>query len=214
MDEDIKIISTNTRNEKIKNFFINNKKLIISILIIIVSSLILYFVYAEYKKNEKKKISDLYNSTVINHSKVSKSNTIEELIKIINFQDATYSPLSLYFIIDNQLITDRAKINSLFDILITKTSLEEEIKNLVIYKKGLFNADDSNENELLIILNPVINSDSIWKSHALYLLAEYFYSKNEKQKSKDFFDQIINFENSNPDIIQKAQKRLNRDLSD
>tara|TARA_B100000575_G_C22967382_1_gene558594 strand:- start:92 stop:454 length:363 start_codon:yes stop_codon:yes gene_type:complete len=120
----------------------------------------------------------------------------------------------LYFIIDNQLITDRAKINSLFDILITKTSLEEEIKNLVIYKKGLFNADDSNENELLIILNPVINSDSIWKSHALYLLAEYFYSKNEKQKSKDFFDQIINFENSNPDIIQKAQKRLNRDLSD
>ncbi len=214
MDEDIKIISTNTRNEKIKNFFINNKKLIISILIIIISSLILYFVYAEYKKNEKKKISDLYNSTVINHSKVSKSNTIEELIKIINFQDATYSPLSLYFIIDNQLITDRAKINSLFDILITKTSLEEEIKNLVIYKKGLFNADDSNENELLIILNPVINSDSIWKSHALYLLAEYFYSKNEKQKSKDFFDQIINFENSNPDIIQKAQKRLNRDLSD
>jgi len=214
MDEDIKIISTNTRNEKIKNFFINNKKLIISILIIIISSLILYFVYAEYKKNEKKKISDLYNSTVINHSKVSKSNTIEELIKIINFQDATYSPLSLYFIIDNQLITDRAKINSLFDILITKTSLEEEIKNLVIYKKGLFNADESNENELLIILNPVINSDSIWKSHALYLLAEYFYSKNEKQKSKDFFDQIINFENSNPDIIQKAQKRLNRDLSD
>ena len=214
MDEDTAIINSNTRNEKIKNFFINNKKLIISILIIIISSLILYFVYAEYKKNEKKKISDLYNSTVINHSKVSKSNTIEELIKIINFQDATYSPLSLYFIIDNQLITDRAKINSLFDILITKTSLEEEIKNLVIYKKGLFNADESNENELLIILNPVINSDSIWKSHALYLLAEYFYSKNEKQKSKDFFDQIINFENSNPDIIQKAQKRLNRDLSD
>ena len=214
MDEDTTIINNQTRNEKIKNFFINNKKLIISILIIIISSLILYFVYAEYKKNEKKKISDLYNSTVINHSKVSKSNTIEELIKIINFQDATYSPLSLYFIIDNQLITDRAKINSLFDILITKTSLEEEIKNLVIYKKGLFNADDSNENELLIILNPVINSDSIWKSHALYLLAEYFYSKNEKQKSKDFFDQIINFENSNPDIIQKAQKRLNRDLSD
>ena len=214
MDEDLSIINTNTRNEKIKNFFINNKKLIISILIIIISSLILYFVYAEYKKNEKKKISDLYNSTVINHSKVSKSNTIEELIKIINFQDATYSPLSLYFIIDNQLITDRAKINSLFDILITKTSLEEEIKNLVIYKKGLFNADESNENELLIILNPVINSDSIWKSHALYLLAEYFYSKNEKQKSKEFFNQIINFENSNPDIIQKAQKRLNRDLSD
>ena len=35
MDEDISIIDTNTRNEKVKNFFINNKKkLIISTLIL------------------------------------------------------------------------------------------------------------------------------------------------------------------------------------
>ena len=47
-------------------------------------------------------------------------------------------------------------INDLFDILIQKTSLDKEIKNLLIYKKGLFNADQSNENELLDILNPLI----------------------------------------------------------
>jgi len=63
-------------------------------------------------------------------------------------------------------------------------------------------------------LNPIINSNSIWKSHALYLLAEYFYSKNEKQKSKEFFNQIIILENSNQDLKIKAQKRLNRDLSE
>ena len=60
----------------------------------------------------------------------------------------------------------------------------------------------------------MINSESIWKSHALYLLAEYFYSKNEKEKSKEFFNQIIILENANQEIKIEAQKRLNRDLSD
>ena len=63
-------------------------------------------------------------------------------------------------------------------------------------------------------LNPLINSESIWKSHALYLVAEYFYSKNEKQKSIEFFNQIINSENSNQDLVKESKKRLNRDLSD
>ena len=36
----------------------------------------------------------------------------------------------------------------------------------------------------------------------------------EKQKAKDFFQKIILIENSNPDIVLSAQKRLNRDLGD
>ena len=36
MDEDLSIINANTRNEKIKNFFVNNKKLLISSVIILV----------------------------------------------------------------------------------------------------------------------------------------------------------------------------------
>ena len=67
---------------------------------------------------------------------------------------------------------------------------------------------------MLKILSPVINSKSVWKSHALYLLAEYFYSKNEKQKSKEFFNQILLTENANQDLVKEAQKRLNRDLGE
>ena len=88
------------------------------------------------------------------------------------------------------------------------------MKNLVILKKALFNADYIQENDLLNILNPLINSKSVWKSHALYLMAEYFYSKDQKQKSKEFFNQIINLENANPDIKLQTEKRLNRDLSE
>ena len=214
MDEDIEIINTNTRSEKIKNFFIDNKKILLSIIVVIILSLLIFFGYSEFKKNQKIKLSNLYNSIIIEYDDTKKIKSAENLIEIINKKDPTYSLLSLYFIIDNNLISDKNQINSLFDILIKETSLDKEIKNLVIYKKGLFNADEINENELLSILNPLIKSESIWKSHALYLLAEFFYSKNEKQKSKDFFNQILNLKNSNPDILKDAQKRLNRDLSD
>ena len=214
MDEDIEIINTNTRNQKIINFFINYRKRLIAILVSSIVLLIIFFGYEEYKKKEKIKISDRYNSTIIEFNDNKRAESLETLIQIVNEKDSTYSLLSLYFILDNNLLNDRSRINNLFDILIQKTPLDKEIQNLVIYKKGLFNADKSNESELLKILDPLIKSDSVWKSHALYLMAEFFYSKNEKIKSKEFFNKILNLEKSNPDILKEAQKRLNRDLSE
>ena len=212
MDEDTAIINSNTRNEKIKNFLINNKRLLASIIIIIVISLISFFTFAEYQERKKIKISDEYNTIIEKYSKNNEENTKNTLIGLINKKDSTYSPLSLYFLIDNALINDRTKINELFDIIIEDVSLEKEIKNLVIYKKGLYNADSSDENQLLEILKPLINSKSVWKAHSLYLMAEYFYSKNEKQKAKEFFNQIILLENINQNIVIESRKRLNRDL--
>ena len=214
MEEDISIINSNTRQEKVRNFFVNNKNKIISTIIILVIILVGAYSFDSYKTNKKKEISNKFNSTTLSHSDNTKELTIQNLVEIINEQDPTYSPLSLYFIIDNKLISNQSEINSYFDILIEKTSLDEEIKNLVIYKKALFNADQAQESDLLNILNPLINSKSVWKSHALYLMAEYFYSKDQKQKSKEFFNQIANLEDANPDIKLQAQKRLNRDLSE
>ena len=214
MDEDLSIINTNTRNEKIKNFFVNNKIKIISVLIILIIIMVGVFSYDKYLINKKKDISVSYNSIIIDYSEKNKEKTTSRLIEIINKKDPTYSPLSLYFIIDNKLVSDQSKINSLFDILIKDTSLDSEINNLIIYKKALFNADNAQEGDLLNILNPLINSKSVWKSHSLYLMAEYFYANNQKQKAKEFFNQIIVLENTNPDIRLQAEKRLNRDLSE
>ncbi len=214
MDEDTAIINSNTRNEKIRNFFVNNKKSLLLGLLVIIGILIGYFTYSEYRDNQRLKISDQYNSIITNYLNDNKEKTKNSLIDLIYENDSTYSPLSLYFIIDNKLITDKSKINIYFDHIIQKISLNEEIKNLIIYKKALYNADSSQENELLDILKPILNSNSVWKSQALYLIAEYFYSKNEKQKSKEFFNQILLQENANQDLKIEAQKRLNRDLSE
>ena len=214
MDEEISIIDAKTRNEKIKNFFIENKKLLLSIVVFLLICLLSFYSYQIYSDNLKEKISDQFNNAVIDYDKENQSKTVSEMSKIVRSKNTTYSPLALYFLIDNGLIENKDEVNELFDILIKKTSLDKEIKNLIIYKKALFNADFIEENELLDILNPLINSESVWRSHSLYLAAEYFYSKNEKQKSKDFFNQILKIENANQDIIRETQKRLNRDLSE
>ena len=214
MDEETALIESNTRNEKIKKFFLKNKTAIISLVSLIILGVILLIIYGEYKNRNKIEISDRYNSTIINFKLDNKSQTFDELTKIIEEKSPTYSPLALYFIIDNELYSSKQNVNSYFDIIINKTPLENEIKNLVIYKKALFNADEINENELLDILKPIINSESVWKSHSLYLVAEYFFSKNEKQKAKEFFDQINLLPNSNNEIKSLTQKRLSRDFGD
>ena len=214
MDEEISIINSNNRNDKIKNFIVLNKNKIISSIIIILIAIISFYIFDKYKINKKKKISDDFNLATIEHSENLNDKTINKLIAIIKQKDPTYSPLSLYFIIDNKLISDQDQINGFFEVLIKQTPLENEIKNLVIYKKALYNADQFSEGDLLETLNPLINSKSVWKSHALYLMAEYFYAKEQNQKAKEFFNQIISSENPNPDIRLQAEKRLKRDFSE
>ena len=214
MDEELSIIDTKTRNEKIKNFLVQNKKLIILSITVVIFIILSFYSFQIYEDNHKKKISEKFNIAVIEYEKGNTSKSTQALIEVIEDRNSTYSPLALYFAIDNNLIQSKTEVNELFNILIDKTSLENEIKHLIIYKKALYNADTIEESDLLLILKPLINSESIWKSHGLYLLAEYFFSKNEKQKSKDFFNQIISLENANQEILKESQKRLNRDLSD
>lgn len=214
MDEETAIIDSNARNERIKNFLIHNKKRILIFLGLIVFLLLLFFGYGEIKENNKIKISDKYNSLTIQYNEQNQQTTLNGLEELVLEKDSTYSPLALYFIIDRKLTQDNEKINTYFDVLINDTSLDKEILNLIIYKKALYNADTISEIDLLNILKPITNSESVWKSHALYLIAEYFFSKDQKEKSKEFFQQITELENSNPDIKNQALKRINRDLSD
>ena len=185
MDEEITIINEKTRNEKIKSFLIENKKILSFLIVFLILLILGFYSYQAYKDGYKKKLSDKYNNTVLEYNNGNKTEVIMSLKEIIEDKDNTYSPLALYFLIDNNLIRNENEVKKLFNIVIDKTSLEPEIKNLIIYKKALYFADSIDENELLNILKPVINSKSVWKSHSLYLVAEYFYSKGEKEKSKE-----------------------------
>ena len=213
MDEEIEIINRNTKIEKLKNFLSSQRKPLITLLITIIIVLISVFGYQEFNSRNKEKLANKFNKIVTNFESGQKDiNT--SLVEIINSKDKTYSPLAFFFLLDNDLISLNDEINSYFDLLINSVPLEKEIKNLTIYKKGLFNSDFVEENELLNILNPIIKSDSMWKPHAMYLIAEFYLSKNQKQKSKEFFNQIIAMENISPKIKLEVQKRLRSDFGE
>ena len=50
MDQEVEIISAETRKEKIKNLIINNRKSIISTFSFLILLLFGFFIYQEYKK--------------------------------------------------------------------------------------------------------------------------------------------------------------------
>tara|TARA_Y100000590_G_scaffold378311_1_gene445168 strand:+ start:2168 stop:2812 length:645 start_codon:yes stop_codon:yes gene_type:complete len=213
MSEETQIIVNDIKKTSLKSFLLNNKKLIVTLFLIILLALFASFFYIDHKKDQKVKISEQYNFAVISYNKDNPGTSILKMKDIINIKDPTYSPLALYFLLDNNLLSNKDEVNEYFDLLIKEVKLEKEVKNLIIFKKGLYNSDSANEDVLLKIFDPLINSENLWESHALYILAEYFYSKNEMQKSKEFFEKILKLENSNTQIKLEAQKRLQRDFS-
>ena len=215
MEEEIQIINENARNEKFKNFFVKNSKYLIFSISAIIILILAYFVYLEINSRNQSKLAEEYNYIVNNFNNLQNSEqSTERLIRIVEKKNSTYSPLSLYFILDNELVTEKNEINKYFDIVIDIGSLEKEIKNLNIYKKAIYNSNFADEAELVEILRPITNSDSIWKSHSLFLLAEFFYFKENKVESKKLLNEIINYENSNSEIKLEARKKLVRDFSE
>ncbi len=215
MEEEIQIINENAKKEKFKNFFVKNSKYLIFSISAIIILILAYFVYVEINSRNQSKLAEEYNYIVNNFNNLQNSEqSTERLIRIVEKKNSTYSPLSLYFILDNELVTEKNEINKYFDMVINIGSLEKEIKNLNIYKKAIYNSNFVDEAELVEILRPITNSDSIWKSHSLFLLAEFFYYKENKAESKKLLNEIINYENSNSEIKLEAQKKLVRDFSE
>ena len=215
MEEEIQIINENARKEKLKNFFIKNSKYLIFSISALIILILSYFVYVEIKSRDQIKLAEKYNNIVNNFNNLQNTElSTKELIKIIEKKNSTYSPLALYFILDNDLVIENKEINKYFDMVINIGSLEKEIKNLNIYKKAIYNSNFVDETELVEILRPITNTDSVWKSHSLYLLAEFFYFKKNKSESKKLLNEILNYENSNPEIKLEAQKKLIRDFSE
>ena len=215
MEEEIQIINENTKKEKIKNFFIKNGKYFIFFISSLIILILIYFVYLEIQSRSQIKLAERYNNTINNFQNIKNNQQTKKiLVEIIESKNPTYSPLALYFIIDNELESKTNEINKYFDKVISINSLEKEIKNLNIYKKAVFNSDFVSEIELVEILRPITNSDSIWKSHSLLLLSEYFYFKKNKAESKKLLNEILSYDGSNSDIKLEAKKKLTRDFSE
>ena len=214
MDEDLAIVAENTRKERVKKFLIKQRKKIflgLGLILIVIFSI---FFYLDNIKKERINIANKFIQASLNYDEKKEDFYLKEFNEIIDTHDSTYSILALFFVVDNKISESNEKINSLFDKVINEVKLEEEIKNLVIYKKALFNADIKSENEMLEMLKPLTNSKSFWKPHALLLLGDYFLSKREKQKAKDFYSQILKLEINNNNIYNQTLIRIQKNYGE
>ena len=165
-------------------------------------------------KKQKTKIANKFIKSSLNYNVESKAYFLKQFNEIIDTHDSTYAPLALFFLIDNQVLHSSDEINDFFDQILNKANLEKEIRDLLIYKKALFNAEFNSENEMMKILNPIMNSESFWKPHALLLLGDYFLFKGEKQKAKVFYYQILMSQKTNENIFNQAQLRIQRNYDE
>ena len=197
-----------TKKHKIIQFYEKNKILIYSAIAIIVISFASINFYLSSKEEKNILIAENYINAKIQIQNENKVEAIKILKEIIYLDDSTYSTLSLFLLLSENLISDNQEILSLFDNVLHNNKYKKEIKNSIIFKKVLFQTNSENEQELLSSIKPLINSDSIWKPHTLLLVGDYFFSRNEYLKAKEFYVKILNIKNLQNELYEQARSRL------
>ena len=168
-------------------FFIkhNIKKIIVLSIITFVFFLVFLF-YKNLNIKNDIKISEQYTQATIyiKQNKIYESKMLLE--SIINTEHKFYSPLALYLIVENNIEYDKLTIITFFDKIIKNKSIDKENLNLIKIKKAIYLIDLDKEDMVIETLNPIINSNSVWKKIAINLITEYFLSKGQKNKAKEY----------------------------
>ena len=197
-----------TKKSKLRKFYESNKIFIFLIVSVLIIGAATFSYYSGIKEKNKILLSDNYIDAKIYIKNGDKNKAKDILKKIILANDSTYSTLSLFLILNENLITDQEVLSNLFNHILENNEFEEEIKNLIIFKKALFQSNFLGEFELLKSVKPLINSDTLWKPHALLLLGDYFFSKREYEKAKEFYTQILSLKNLNNELYDQARSQL------
>lgn len=197
-----------TKKSKLKKFYEVNKILIFSVILILIIAIASVSFYSETKEKKKILLSDNYLAAKV-YLENGDRNKVKNILKTIIFaNDSTYSTLSLFLILNENLIVDQGELSNLFDHVLENNKFEKEVKNLIIFKKALFQSNFVSELELLDAVKPLINTETVWKPHALLLLGDYFASKKEYLKAKEFYVQILSLKNLHKELYNQARSQL------
>ena len=197
-----------TKKSKLNKFYESNKILIFSFIFILIILFGSFNFYLESKEKKKILLAENYLQAKIYLESGDRNKAISTLKEVIFANDPTYSTLCLFLIMNQNLITDYKELSDLFDHLFTNNKFSKEVRNLLIYKKALFNSDFFNESELLESIRPLLNTETLWKPHALLLLGDYFVSKREYIKAIEFYQEIFTINNLHKDLYNHARSQL------
>ena len=143
-----------TKKSKLKKFYEVNKILIFSVILILIIAIASVSFYSETKEKKKILLSDNYLAAKV-YLENGDRNKVKNILKTIIFaNDSTYSTLSLFLILNENLIVDQGELSNLFDHVLENNKFEKEVKNLIIFKKALFQSNFVSELELLDTVKP------------------------------------------------------------
>ncbi len=197
-----------TKKSKLRNFYDKYKSYIYSFIffiIIIIGSIIFYI---DSKEKNKIMLSETYVQAKVFLEKGDKVNALQNLKKVIFAKDSTYSSLSLFMIINQNLITDYNELSELFDNVLKSNNFSKETKSLLIFKKAIYESNVVDESKMLENLKPLLTTDTLLKPHALLLIGDFYVSKKEYIKAIEFYQKIFSLENLHPDIYNHASSQL------
>ncbi len=198
-----------TKKSKLREFYESNKILIYSSILALIIIFASYSYYQVSKEKKKILLSENYIQAKIYLESGNKTEALEILKKVIFSDDPTYSTLSFFMILNENLVNDNNEVSELFDYLLENNKFHKEIRNLLLYKKALYK---SNYVEELILLEEtktlLNNEESVWRAHVLLLLGDFYFSRKEYIKAKDFYIQTLSIKNLHPDLYVQANSRL------
>ena len=197
-----------TKKSRFRKLYDANKLLIFSTLFVLIIASISFSFYTASKEKKQILLADNYIMAKFYLQNNEKDKGRKILKEIILANNRTYSTLSLFLILDEDLIDDQRELSNLFDHLLANNKFEQEVKNLIIFKETLFLSNFANELEMVENAKQLINTNTLWKPHALLLLGDYFSSKKQYLKAKEFYVQILSLQNLNIELYEQARSQL------
>ena len=207
MNTDYSII----KKKGFKDYFNTYKKtiIILSFILVLIGGIFLWF--DNTQKNKRLKVSENFIEAKILLAQKENLKSLDYLKSIILQKDKVYSPLSLFLIIDNNLEKNKEVIIQYFDELLSINALEDEDINLLRLKKAIYISNSSKEQNMLDLLNPIINSNSVWKFESLKFLGDYYFSLKQFKKAEQYYRILLETEDNNIDKndIERKVKIIN-----
>ena len=197
-----------TKKSKFRRLYDANKLLIFLTLFVLIITSISFSFYTVSREKKQILLADNYMVAIFYLQNNERDKGRKILKEIILANNRTYSTLSLFLILDEDLVDDQREISNLFDHLLANNKFEQEVKNLIIFKKTLFLSNFANELEMVENAKQLINTNTLWKPHALLLLGDYFSSKKQYLKAKEFYVQILSLQNLNMELYEQARSQL------
>jgi len=208
MDQLLHEINEDLDKDKLRSFFKKYKFILLLIIAIILLSITIFVSRKIYlEQQSKKSLQSFLNINYLIDQKNFQS-AKDELWKLTNSSINIYKNLAFSKLLELESNSPNTQ-KKIFE-RIEGSNLNRDDKTLFQIKRAILFFDNLDEKELLRILDIQKFQNSPWETLALDVIGDFYQSKNQNQKAREFYNKIINLKNLPIIFRQDIQRKINR----